>query len=84
MSESRGVWELRVGIFATRQQAEEVMARITMLLCPDPEHAPPCPIPWSTGGIINVSESDDPTSYRELVAQAEIEKHLCPGDTSRT
>ncbi len=82
MSESQGVWELRVGIFAIRQQAEEVMDRIKVLLCPDPEHAPPCPIPWSTGGIVNVSDLDDPAAYSELVEQAEIEKRLSPGDTS--
>ncbi|MFE7796832.1 hypothetical protein [Nocardia sp. NPDC057440] len=79
MPDNSSVWELRLGIYATKQQAEETMDRIKELLCPDPEHAPPCPIPWSGGGIINVADLDDPGSYSELVEQAEIEKRLHPG-----
>ncbi|MFF0470724.1 hypothetical protein ACFYPX_25235 [Micromonospora zamorensis] len=61
--------EVRLGIYATQQQAEEVMEQITQLLCPDPEHAPPCPIPWS---VALVSELDS-EFYPELVEQARIE-----------
>ncbi|MER5490222.1 hypothetical protein ACWD6I_08335 [Streptomyces sp. NPDC002454] len=68
-----GVYEVRLGIYATRAQAEEVKERITGLLCPDPDHAPPCPIPWS----VALSEAE-PDAYEELVEQARIERDLQP------
>ncbi|MEU8568910.1 hypothetical protein AB0C51_11200 [Streptomyces pathocidini] len=77
MSESAddpGVWEVRLGIYATRKQAEEVKEQITRLLCPDPDHAPPCPVPWSVS-MLHASDLEDPDSYAELVEQARIEGH---------
>nr|WP_202510569.1 hypothetical protein [Streptomyces sp. SID5643] len=66
-----------MGIHATREQAEEVKERITQLLCPDPDHAPPCPIPWSVL-LLDAAELDDPDAYADLVEQAEIERNLRP------
>lgn len=68
-NEEPSVWEVRLGVYATQQQAEEVKERITRLLCPDPDHAPPCAIPWS------VSVVPDADSYPELVEQARLETH---------
>jgi hypothetical protein len=65
------VWEMQLGIYATRQQAEQVKERITRLLCPDPDHTPPCPIPWS----IALFEGPD-DAYPELLEQARIEHRL--------
>ncbi|MFE4330066.1 hypothetical protein ACFRQM_11540 [Streptomyces sp. NPDC056831] len=77
MPESPSVWEVRLGIYATRQQAEEIEERIAGLLCPDPDHAPPCPIPWSVSLLHGSGlEEDDP--YPELVEQAAAEKRLRP------
>ncbi|MBK0870763.1 MAG: hypothetical protein IJH84_21385 [Saccharopolyspora sp.] len=70
MSEESGIWEIRLGIYATEQQAEEVKERITRLLCPDPDHAPPCPIPWSVRLM-----PEDADSYPALAEQARIEGH---------
>ncbi|MEU9621680.1 hypothetical protein ACIO8F_06035 [Streptomyces sp. NPDC087228] len=79
MPENPSVWEVRLGIYATEQQAEEVKEHIARLLCPDPDHAPPCPIPWSAS-LRHVSESgsEEADSYAELIEQAEAEKHLRP------
>lgn len=74
-AEEPGVWEVRLGVFATRRQAEEVKARVAALLCPDPEHAPPCPVPWSVA-LLHGSDLDDPEAYEELVEQARIERAL--------
>ena len=63
-------WEVRLGIYATQEQAEEVKEQITRLLCPDPEHAPPCPIPWSVA-LLEPDPGGD--AYPELVEQARIE-----------
>jgi hypothetical protein len=71
MPNDASVWEVRLGIYATLSQAEEVVEQITRLLCPDPEHAPPCPIPWS---VALLEEPDaDSRVYAELVEQARIE-----------
>ncbi|MET9431086.1 MULTISPECIES: hypothetical protein [unclassified Streptomyces] len=73
MSEDPSVWEVRLGIYATEKQAEEVKERITRLLCPDPDHAPPCPVPWSVM-LLHGSDLDDAEAYAELVEQARIER----------
>ncbi|WP_344860005.1 hypothetical protein [Planomonospora alba] len=75
MSEEPSVWEIRLGVHATRQQAEEVRERVIRLLCPDPDHAPPCPIPWSVS-MLHRSDLDDHDAYAELVEQARIENRL--------
>lgn len=70
------VWEVRIGIYATRRQAWEVKERFTRLLCPEPEHPPPCPIPWSASGPVHESEFDDSNCYAELTEQGEGEREL--------
>lgn len=77
MSEDSEIYEVRLGIYATRKQAEEVKERITQLLCPDPDHAPPCPIPWSAS-LLNGADLDEPDAYADLVEQARIESRLRP------
>jgi hypothetical protein len=71
MPNNASVWEVRLGIYSTRHQAEEIMEQITRLMCPDPEHAPPCPIPWSVA-LLHGADLDSRT-YPELVEQARIE-----------
>jgi hypothetical protein len=81
VSDEAGVWEVRLGVHATREQAEEIKERITRLLCPDPDHAPPCPVPWSVslfdlsgGGDGEGDGEDGGGAYPELVEQARIER----------
>ncbi|BFU46661.1 hypothetical protein [Krasilnikovia sp. MM14-A1004] len=70
MPEDAGLWEIRLGIFATEPQADELVEQISRLLCPDPEHPPPCPIPWSVARLeVDVSSGD----YAELLEQARTE-----------
>ncbi|MFI9625596.1 hypothetical protein [Streptomyces sp. NPDC052042] len=76
MSENPSVWEVRLGVYATPRQAEEIKERIAGMLCPDPDHAPPCPIPWSVS--LHHGEGLEDGSYAELIEQAEAEKHLRP------
>lgn len=72
MSDGASVWEVRLGIHATEKQAEEVKEAITRLLCPDPDHAPPCPIPWSVM-LLHATDLPDGEAYAELVEQARVE-----------
>jgi hypothetical protein len=30
---------------------DELKDTVTGLLCPDPDHAPPCPVPWSIDSV---------------------------------
>ncbi|KAB2343409.1 hypothetical protein [Actinomadura rudentiformis] len=41
---------------------------ISRLLCPDPDHAPPCPIPWSTARL---SENEITVAVYTTDAQAQ-------------
>ncbi|GGO54665.1 hypothetical protein GCM10012287_44140 [Streptomyces daqingensis] len=73
MSEEQGVFEVRLGIYATREQAEEVKERIVRMLCPDPGHPPPCPIPWSVM-LSDGPELEEDGLYDDLLEQARIEQ----------
>jgi len=51
---SRSVYQISVAASDT-EQAQVAVARI---FCPDPDHAPPCPVPWESrssidGGSVN-------------------------------
>jgi hypothetical protein len=72
MPEEPSVWEVRLGVYATQQQADQIKEQITKLLCPDPDHAPPCPVPWSVTTLHESDLGDD--AYEELREQARIEQ----------
>ncbi|MFD8227555.1 hypothetical protein ACFV16_25740 [Streptomyces massasporeus] len=42
-----GVYEIRIHDCPTLREALALQDPIERLLCPDPDHAPPCEIPWS-------------------------------------
>lgn len=44
---TREVHELRVGVYATREEMDAIREELTRVVCPDPEHDSPCPVPWS-------------------------------------
>jgi hypothetical protein len=75
MPDETKVWEIRLGVHATRQDAEQLTEQISRLLCPDPDHAPPCPIPW-TIGLVAAEGEDGTHAYPELVEQAQAERDL--------
>ena len=45
----RRVHEVRVGVRADRSRMDEVREALTRVVCPDPGHASPCPVPWAAG-----------------------------------
>lgn len=67
------VWEIRVGVHCTSGQARDLVDGIQHLLCPDPEHPPPCPTPWSTAHW-SLDEQEAADRYPELIEQARIER----------
>lgn len=71
--EPAGVWELRIGVFCTAEQAGDLTDRIQRMLCPDPMHSSPCPIPWSTAQW-RLDDGEAAENYPELIEQACIEQ----------
>ncbi len=73
MPQDRALWEVRVGVYATEEQAEDLRERIHLSLCPDPEHRSPCPIPWTTRLADAEALAEAGTDYSHLVEQHLIE-----------
>ena len=46
MGSEKGYWRIATSVWASEKEAYELEDRIARLLCPEPDHAPPCPIPW--------------------------------------
>lgn len=74
MPQDRALWEIRVGVYATREQADEIQDRIARLLCPDPDHRSPCPVPWATALADADTLAAEGTDYSELVEQYLLER----------
>ncbi|MEE1786406.1 hypothetical protein PUR71_26395 [Streptomyces sp. SP17BM10] len=70
MPDEPQLWELRLALLATPEQAERIKAQVTHLLCPDPDHAPPCPVPWSAA----LYPAPDDESHPDLRTQAAHER----------
>ncbi|MEV0688529.1 hypothetical protein AB0I35_32220 [Nocardia sp. NPDC050378] len=71
MPDEKRLWEIRVGVIASEQDARAVAEQIERLLCPDPDHAPPCPIPWS----LAIDDEDDMTPDRREEYDDVVEQH---------
>ncbi|MEV0681969.1 hypothetical protein AB0I60_36150 [Actinosynnema sp. NPDC050436] len=67
----REIREIRVGVYATEEQVRELVERFTRQLCPEPEHASPCPVPWSVSVVPAEALAED--AYPELVEQYRVE-----------
>ncbi|MEV0333349.1 hypothetical protein [Nocardia sp. NPDC050717] len=68
------LWEIRLGIVATEAEMRRVSAAIESVLCPDPEHTPPCPIPWALGVRTGEDLDDGERAvYADVVEQHRIE-----------
>ena len=68
---SRQLWEVRLGIWSSEADALDLQQKITHLLCPDPEHNGPCPIPWQLG---LESRKSFGKTYESLEEQVAIER----------
>ncbi|CAM02905.1 hypothetical protein A8924_4022 [Saccharopolyspora erythraea NRRL 2338] len=45
---ARDFHEIQVGLFASRTQVDSVREALTRVVCADPQHRSPCPIPWES------------------------------------
>lgn len=74
MPDEKQLWEIRLGVIASESEARAVAEQIERLLCPDPDHAPPCPIPWSLGiDAEDEMAADRREEYDDVVEQHRIE-----------
>lgn len=59
-----------VTVWADADQVDRLGSQIRLLLCPDPDHVPPCPIPWEVD--VHELDDDDPAT-ENLRAQVAAE-----------
>lgn len=67
------VWEIRFSVHCTADQARDIVDRIQVLLCPDPLHEGPCPIPWSSAHW-PLEDEEAAEKYPTLLEQVRIER----------
>ncbi|WP_227999016.1 hypothetical protein [Nocardia australiensis] len=79
MSDEKKLWEIRLGVIASETEAREVAEKIERLLCPDPDHAPPYPIPWS----LSIDTEDDMSADRREAYDDVVEQHRIESRTSQ-
>lgn len=64
MSDNRRLWEITVGILATEEEVDQVVGRISDVICTDEEHSGACTTPWIT--IVTDEDSLEPDQARDL------------------
>ena len=61
---TRRAYRIRVGLRTSRERMEALREALVLVLCPEPEHDSPCPVPWASG--FEDSEEELLPRYREL------------------
>lgn len=69
MSERIRTFEVIVPGYADFDEVRVENDRVALLLCPDPDHAGPCEIPWSVGSRVE-AEQEPPLGEGESVVAA--------------
>ena len=63
---TKGFYRVSALIHATEAEADALQEQLQRLLCPEPDHAPPCPIPWETM-VELVDDGDDTKSLQQQI-----------------
>ncbi|MFE4957689.1 hypothetical protein ACFRCW_27350 [Streptomyces sp. NPDC056653] len=50
-TDERRLWQVKIALVATSEQHEEVLDRLSDVLCPDSDHEGPCPLPWAMHSV---------------------------------
>ncbi|MBN3931963.1 hypothetical protein IQ279_20425 [Streptomyces verrucosisporus] len=61
-SEEPRLWQVKIAVIATSAEHEELMDRLADVLCPDPDHEGPCPVPWGMHSVNGDSLTDEERS----------------------
>jgi hypothetical protein len=56
---SRTIHQIQVGLLGSRPQMDAVRDQLTRVICPDPEHRSPCPVPWASSYTDSGPDEDD-------------------------
>ncbi|MEV0651091.1 hypothetical protein AB0I28_38140 [Phytomonospora sp. NPDC050363] len=75
---TRELHEIRVGVYTTRAEMDELRAELTRVVCPDLEHDTPCPIPWASGYIDAGHDGDGEPDEDQAGYLEETYGHLVP------
>ncbi|QUH02922.1 hypothetical protein HUO13_20755 [Saccharopolyspora erythraea] len=62
---ARDFFEIQVGLHASQTEMDSVREALTRVVCPDPEHRSPCPIPWESA-YSGVEQADVAERYGHL------------------
>lgn len=46
-TQEKRLWQVKIALVATAVEHEELLDRLGEVLCPDPDHEGPCPVPWA-------------------------------------
>ncbi|WP_330288107.1 hypothetical protein [Streptomyces sp. NBC_00576] len=57
VAEEPRLWQVNIALVTTSAKHEELMDRLVDVLCPDPRHEGPCPIPWAMNSVAGDSLS---------------------------
>lgn len=63
---TKGFYRVSALIHATAAEADALQEQLQRLLCPEPDHAPPRPIPWETM-VALVDDGDDTASLQQQI-----------------
>ncbi|MEU9239244.1 hypothetical protein [Streptomyces sp. NPDC048385] len=80
-SEQPRLWQVKIALIATPAQHEELMDRLSEVLCPDPDHEGPCPVPW---GMHSVNGDSLSRRQREALLTEIKETNWNPGEGEGT
>lgn len=68
VNNARRYWRIETVVWADDAQVENLCQDIAQVLCPDPDHPPPCAIPWDMSRCELAVTDPAVESLREQVA----------------
>ncbi|MER6524927.1 hypothetical protein [Streptomyces sp. NPDC001508] len=80
-AERPGLWQVKIAFLATPAQHEELLDGLADVLCPEPDHEGPCPVPWGMHSV----NGDSLSRRRRRALLKEIEEtNWDPKDSAGT
>ncbi|WP_432562084.1 hypothetical protein [Kineococcus sp. SYSU DK003] len=70
---SKGTYEIRIGLWASQEQTFKIRERLSRALGPEPEYDGPCEVSWFVAVMPPEAVDQGEDRYDELVQQAKIE-----------
>lgn len=78
MGNGKSYWTISTTVWASEAEMRLVEEQIERILCPDPDHAPPCPVPWE----VTTTELTEPDQLRGLSLPDQVQRERAGGPGS--